>query len=544
MLEEFAQLSGGTLNLEIVNPEPFSEAEDRAVELGVQAVPLAGGETLYFGLAATNAVGETGAIPYFSPARQQSLEYDLSKLIFEMSRTEKPVVGLLSTLDVAGGFNIQTGQSTPAWAILEQLRRFFEVERLDTDITRVPDKLDLLMLVHPAELTPATRYAIDQFVLRGGRALVFVDPIAMTTQTATNAADPQSRTPDASDLEKLLAAWGVRLRPGEVVIDAQYAMQMASSLGEPPTYHYAVLTLPPKALNQSDVITRGLQSINMAFSGVLEQVNGANTTFMPLASSSDDSMLMSVFQAKAADSPRALQRGFEATGKTYSLAARIRGPATTAFPDGPPAGADQSEDDAHLVKSIKPINVVVVADTDLLTDRLWVQVESFFGQQIATPWADNGEFAINAVDNLLGSSALIGIRSRESYSRPFEVVDDLRREAEQRFRAKEEELQARLEQTERKLNELQSQQGAGDGLILSPEQRQAIERFQQDKLDIREELRAVRHELNKDIEALGTTLKLINIALVPLLFISGVIAFKLLRRGDASAKAICSGGSA
>jgi ABC-type uncharacterized transport system involved in gliding motility auxiliary subunit len=552
MLEEFAQVAGGTLKLHVINPEPFSEAEDRAVELGIQAVPLGTGDNLYFGLAASSTVGKTAVIPYFSPTGESSLEYDLSKLIFEVSRTDKPVVGVLSTLDVAGGFDMRSQQPLPPWQITEQLQRFFTVEVLDEDFTRVPENIDLLMLVHPAGLKPATGYAIDQFVLGGGRALVFVDPYAMMAPLATDPADPQATVPTGSSLNELFGAWGVEFSADQIVTDSRYAMQMATQPGQPPSYHYGVLSLSPPAMNQQDITTQGLESVNLALAGSLKPAKNASTEFTPLFTSSEQSMPTPAARVEALQAPDLLQRGFQPTGDSYVLAARIRGSAKTAFPDGPPKrdesanteDADSSQPKDQITESAAPINVIVVADTDLLTDRLWVQVDNFFGRQIATPWASNGDFTINAVDNLLGSSALIGIRSRQTYARPFQVVEDLRRTAEQRYRATEEQLQARLQETERKLSELQSQKTEGSPLILSDAQRQAIERFEQDKLEIRQELRAVRHQLNKDIEQLGTTLKIINIVLVPLLFVIIAIALRVLWRRRAGEEQLYAGGAA
>ncbi len=557
-LEEMTELAEGKLKLTIIDPEPFSDEEDRAVQLGVQAIPLNDGtNTLYFGLAATNALGETAVIPFFSTDRQALLEYDLTKLIYQLSQAEKPVVGLLSTLDMDGGFDARRMQAKQPWIVLEQLRQFFEVRSLEVEIETVPEDIDLLVVAHPADLNPATLYAIDQFVLRGGNLLVFVDPYAESV-TALRAGGEQG-VAQQSDLSPLLSTWGVRLRPDEVIGDARYALRVTTDPAQPPARHYAMLGVRGSTLNQDDVITRGLESINLAFAGILEPLDDAKMDFTPLITTSDKAMPLPSFRVQPGLDPAELQRGFKPSGNTYVLAARISGSANSAYPDGPPAAQDTAAEDlqdpssagdepdqavkqedpaqagpntdTHKRTSTNPINVVVVADTDVLTDRLWVRLDNFFGRQIATPFADNADLMINAVDNLLGSSDLISIRSRAGYSRPFDRVNALRLEAEGRFRAKEQELQARLQETERKINELQRQKGeGGSAIVLDAEQQATIKGFQRDLIQTRKELRTVRHELNKNIENLGTALKFINIVLVPLLLSIAVIVFILVRR--------------
>lgn len=536
MLQEMVEAAGGGVQLTEVDPQPFSDEEDRAVGFGVRGVPLNNGaDKLYFGLAATNAVGEQDVVPFFQQSEEQLLEYDLSRLIYQLGQAAKPVVGLLSTLPMSGGFDPQRRQPIPAWTVVDQLRQFFDVRTLNNDMKVVPEDVGVLMLVHPSKLADSTRYAIDQFVLRGGKALVFVDAMAQTAQLAamTGTENPPEQ---ASSLDELFAAWGVELEVGQVLGDAQQALQVSLQHGQPPGYHYAVLGIRAPAINNDDVVSRGLRTVNVAMSGFLSRADTARTEFLPLLSSSNQSMPLEASRVFPGVSPALLQKGFKPTGKTYTVAARVRGNAKTAFPDGAPDG-EAEDDDAiakHVGESSEPINVIIVADTDLLTDQMWVRTQNFFGQRLATPWADNANFVINAVDNLLGSGDLIGIRNRASYSRPFERVDQLEREADQRFRAEEDELQNSLRETERKLSELQASKDDGSAVILSAEQREEIKRFQQEQVKTRKALRNVRHQLDKDIDRLGATLKFINIALVPLLLGIGVAVFSLIRRRAAA----------
>jgi ABC-type uncharacterized transport system involved in gliding motility auxiliary subunit len=487
MLEEMSEIAGERLRLTVIDPEPFSEDEDRAVQLGIQGIPLSnGGKSLYFGLAGSNAVGESQVIPFFSSEREPLLEYDIAKLIYQLGQGHKPVVGLITTLEMDGGFDAATMRPKPAWVIVEQLRQLFELRNLDSDVQEIPEEVKVLMLVHPTDLKPATLYAIDQFVLGGGHLLVFTDPLAETAG-GLGGLPRQSVVAPSSDINGLSEAWGVRMRP-EVLGDALYALRVTVDPAKAPERDYATIGVHGEGLSQDDVITQGMERVNIAYGGILERVEGAGTEFTPLIRSSDQAMPIPVERARLGRDPKALQRGFHPSGERYVLAARVAGTVKSAFPDGPPRpeqgeGEDKPppEDEdppkpaqhGHLVESKGPINVVMVADTDLLSDRLWVSLESFFGRRIASPFADNGDLVVNAVDNLLGSSDLISIRSRASYSRPFDRVDALRLQAEARFREKEQALQAQLRETERKIAELQQQQGDGGALILREAQREA-----------------------------------------------------------------------
>ncbi|PWN56416.1 Gldg family protein [Abyssibacter profundi] len=518
MLREMEDIGGDKVRLTEINPEPFSEAEDRAAEFGLQGVPLDAGETLYFGLAGTNSVDEVQVIPFFQLNQESLLEYDLAKLIYQLSQQFKPTLGLISGLDMGGSFNPQTMQPGREWMLLDQLRQFFLVEEIDAGAESLPEDIESLMVVHPAGLSDELLYAIDQFVLGGGGTLVFVDPFAETAaQSSMGMADDPK--PTSSDLATLLEPWGLTMDPQQVVGDGANALAIQSRSGAP-AYHLGLIGLGGESLSQDDVITQGLDSVNFGYAGALKISDSAELEITPLIQSSAESALIPAFRIQPGMDPNDLRRGFAPDDERYNLAVRLRGPAPSAFGDQPPAGV---EPEAHRSQSDAPINLVVVADTDVLRDNLWVQVQNFFGQTMATPFASNGDLVVNAVDNLLGSSDLIGIRARASFSRPFEVVEQLKRQAEGRYLETERELQAALRDTERKITELQSQGGEGDAFILTPEQQDAIEQFRQEKVRIRRQLRDVQHELNKDIEQLGTTLKFINIGLVPLLLALGAL---------------------
>ena len=519
MLRAYERAAGGKLRLKVIDPEPFSEDEDRAAEFGLQGVPLQqGGDKLYFGLAGTNALDDVQTIPFFPLDQEEFLEYEISRLVQTLAKPARPVVGVLSALQLDGGFNPLTGQGGAPWMIMEQIRQQFVIKSLQGDIDRIPDEVSVLLLVHPKQLPEPTLYAIDQFVLRGGKLLAFVDPFSESDNAGLMGGQG-----NASDLGPLFKAWGLRLREGEMLVDGSYAMAVGMGAEQRPVRHPAWLSLPKAALDQDDVTTAGLENLTIASAGILEPLEGARTRFTPLLHSSEYAMPMDAQRLAMLRDPQELLRELEPTGERYVLAARIAGPAQSAFPEG-------IEGQKDGLQSAESINLIVVADTDLLSDRMWVQVQDFFGQRVPQPFADNAGFAINALDNLAGSDALISVRSRGRYSRPFVMVENLQRQAEARFREKEEVLQQQLAQTEQRLAELQQNDNPEQVLELTPEQQSTLQQFLQEKLKIRKELREVRFQLNADIEALGRSLKFVNIALVPLLLTVGVIGLWLWRR--------------
>lgn len=522
LLESYKRMADGALQLEVIDPEAFSEEEDRAAALGLQAVPLErDGAQLYFGLAATNQQGDTQVIPFFALDQEELLEYELSRLISSVAQTERPVIGLLSGLPLNGGFDIQAGRPMPSWTILEEIRQQFQLESLKADIDLIPAHVSTLLLVHPKNLSEATQYAIDQFVLGGGKLLAFVDPYS-EADTGMNTSG-EMVSDKSSDLPELFKAWGVRMLPGQVLGDGAYAMSVAVGPQQRAVRHPSWLTLPKKALDSSDVLTSQLSALNVATAGILEPLEGAKTQFAPLLHSSEYAMPFSAQRFAMLQNPEELLAELEPTGERYVLAARISGPAQTAFAQG----IEGREQGLH---SADNINVIIVADSDMLSDRMWVSVQDFFGQRLPQPFADNGSFTINALDNLSGSDALISIRSRGNFNRPFTMLDNLQRSAQERFQKKEQELQDRLAATEEKLFELQQATDPAQDLELTAEQQATMQQFLQEKLQVRKELREVRYQLNNEIESLGTTLKFFNIGVMPILLTFMLVMLSLTRR--------------
>lgn len=518
-LEEFASRSDGKLKLTVIDPPPFSDEEDRATGFGLHPINLGNNaDPVYFGIAATNSVGDVQTIPFLDPAKEPFLEYDLAKLVYTLANPKKPVVGLLSTLPMTAGFDPVTQQINRPWAIADQLRQLFDLRVLEPGISKIDDDIKVLTLVHPKHLPDETLYAIDQFILRGGRALIFVDPYAEIDQ-----GDPSDPIAGAfgktSGLDELLGAWGVSVDGTTVVGDDRYALAVGRGDSEP-VRHLGIIGVDREALSQDDVVTSGLNLVNLAFAGHITARKDAAAEITPIIRSSDKAALIPVGKLTLASDPAQLRTDFSPTGERYTLAARIGGKLPSAFPAHGGVG--------HIATATEPVNVLLVADADLLADRLWVQTQDILGQRLSTAFANNGDLVVNALDNLLGSSDLIGIRSRATFQRPFTRVQNLRREAETRFRAAEQSLQTELEETEARLGELQTSRKDTGTSILSPQQEAEIERFQARRLELRRELRQVQRDLDQDIERLGTMLKAINVALVPLIIslVSLVLVFR------------------
>jgi len=533
-LEEVSARAGGKIHLQVIDPQPFSDDEDRAAEFGLQSLHP-GGEALYFGLAGTNSTDGRSAIPTFTADREEFLEYDVAKLVQELGTPKKPVIGLLSSIGVQGQFNPQTGQMGEPWPIYTQLQQLFAVRTLTADLDHIDKDVDVLMLIHPKQLAPKTLYAIDQFVMRGGRMLLLVDPNAGADLSGQDPRNPlaAAMANHSSDLQPLLTTWGVDYDATKVIGDLGRGLEVRANTSTAPIRHIGILGLRHGDMDPKDVVTASLESINLATVGSLAAHPGAKTTFEPLLLSSSTAEPLPAQRFNALSDPAVLRDGFKSTGVRYTIAARITGPVDSAYPNGPPGDQKPAPGPpiAHLAKSTTPANIVVIADTDLLMDYLWVQTRELLGQRIAQAFANNGDLIANILDNLSGSSALISVRGRASFSRPFERIEALKRQADDRLRAKALELQTELQQTESKLTELQTKRNDQSSLMLSPEQEAELKRFTAEKARVRKELRETERGLDVDINRLGSRLKVINIAIAPLLVaVAGVVILSLRRR--------------
>jgi ABC-type uncharacterized transport system involved in gliding motility auxiliary subunit len=532
MLEEIADASRGRIRLSVIDPLPFSEQEDQAAQFGLQGAQL--GTTpdpVYLGLAGTNSVGDEEVITFFQPDKEASLEYDLAKLVSTLASPDRSVVGLVSGVSMTGQFDPQTQRMQQPWVVYQQARQLFEIRDLGTSFETIPDDISLLWIVQPKNLSSATEYAIDQFVMRGGKALIFVDPVA-AIDAAVAEGMPQGMPPlgQSSDLPSLFDGWGIEFNAQEVVADAQLALQISTGMSSRPTRHYGYLGITSDRISDTDIVTMDLGTLNAAMPGRLRVAEDSTVSLEPLVTSSPASATMPASRFSFLPDPTSLQRDFNSGGEALVIAARFGGTLPSAFPDGKPSvkpgldgDGDEGDNGNHIAESTEPANLIIVADVDMLSDPMWVQVQSFFGQQIANAFASNGAFVVNALESLAGSSDLIAVRSRGSFSRPFTKVDELRVDAEARFLETQQRLQQELSETERRLGEIQASREDTGSLLLTDEQQAEIDRFVDQRASIRKELRAVQRGLDKDIEDLGTFLKIINIGLVPLLLTLGTL---------------------
>ncbi|MDN4504131.1 Gldg family protein [Alteromonadaceae bacterium BrNp21-10] len=515
LLQEYTTAADGNIVLHQIDPEPFSEAEDQANGFGLTAASIgAGGDAIYLGLAGRNAYDNEKTIGFFDPAQERFLEYEVSKLIYQLSEPQSVKISVITDLPVNGGQNPMTGQFDPPWTIYSQLEQLYTLEKVANDTSAVPDETDVLLLIHPQNYSDELQYSIDQYAMAGGKILAFVDPASEANPAAAMSGS------SSSELSNLLNSWGVEFDSTQVVLDAAAGLDIRTQTGV--ARHFGYLGLTTNSLDAEDVTTSGLEVINGASFGALSQIEGSEVKWQPLLSSTANSGTIDAMTYSMTREVEQLSQKFVDGGQVQVLAVRLSGKATSAFTEVP-----EGIEGSKQLSQTDQLNIIVVADSDLLTDRFWGSAANFFGESIFTPFANNGDFVTNAVENLAGSNALISVRSRGTFARPFEVVNELTVKAEERFREQEQLLQAQLQQTEQQLAELQGQQAEGGDLVINAQQQQAIEEFMQKKITIRKELREVRHQLAKDIENLGSVLKVLNIAVAPLLL---VLILSLLAR--------------
>jgi len=526
MLQEMVARSDGRIHLQWVDPVPYSDDEASAQGSGlIAASGGSNGERVFFGLAgstvpsdaegaADQAPARSLSIPFFDPSREAFLEYDIARLLYELDQTHKPKVGVISSLPVAG----DPADGEPPWTIMRQLDQLFAVHMLDPGtLKQINPDVQVLLVIQPKHLSTDVQYAIDQYLMHGGHVIVFVDPDA---ELDTSPYGPGSLTvPDhGSDLPRLFKAWGVIFDPGQVVLDRSLALPI--ELDGHSLKHPAMLSLGTRELNLADPITASLQNVNVSTAGHFDLAAAAQTRLVPLLQSSSDAMLVPTQRVlDASNDPNALLQHYQAGDANYVLAAQLRGPLGSAFPE-------RAAEPGHQARAADSARVILVADTDLLSDRLWAEPQTVLGQTMLRIFADNGDFVTNMVDNLSGSSALLSIRSRSTSRRPFTRVQALRNVADRKFLQKERELEQELADMRQRVDELRPGTGTGT------EQRREIEQFRQRQLAITTELRSVQHQLNDEIDALGLRIKIINITFIPsLLILFGLIyGWRRMRR--------------
>jgi len=529
LLEEYQRASNGMIRLVVVNPEPFTDNEQRAKQYGLQAVPIDGdSDPLYFGLAGSNLLDGVESISFFQPEKEDVLEYDLTKLIYKLSSADRKSVAVMSALEVNGEeYDPLKGESpsldgAKPWAFMAELRQLFNVSVLPTDIKRIPSSIDVLMLVHPKEFENSTLYAIEQYVLRGGKLITFVDPYSESDIPEKDPDNPMAAKlkSRSSNMPELFRAWGFERAAADVVADLKTAIKVdfGARTGNKPIDYVLWQGLPAEQLSSEQAITRDLKKIEVATAGYFKTVEGIGTQITPLFSSSDEAMLVDKRVVQFRNDPRALLTKYAAGTLSYPIAIRVKGAVKSAFPDGVKGdNGSLQKVRGHINESKQDIDVIAIADVDMLQDRFWVQLQDFYGEQIAFSTSNNIDFLINSIDELSGTNGLISVRSRSGFSRPFDRVLELQREAEKLYRTKERELQKILKETEQSIARMQVERSGSGEEILNPEQQQEIADLRTMQHKTQQQLREVQNDLRKDIDQLDTQLKFFNIGLVPIL---------------------------
>ena len=537
MLDAYVADSNGHIILEVVDPRPFSEDEDRAVAYGIQSFQGTGGENLFFGLAATNSTTGRTTISVFAPDRETFLEYDLTRLVSHLGIRGKPVVAVMDGIGLMGNPQMRI----PEQQTLSQMRQFFDVKMVTQTASKIPEDARVLMVVHPKGLTDPALYAIDQWVLAGKPAIIFVDPFADSQIGPGGMPAPNPN----SNLEPLFKAWGVNFDNSKVVGDSTYALQTQRNIGGRAvvTQNLPWLALRTDALARGEAILAQLSAIVMTNAGSFETTKDG-VGLRPLLTGSSNAVLIDAATAgDRAGDPRRLLVGTKRVEKPPILAARLTGALDSAYPDGPPstapkdaaaaatpdkAAADAAAKGETIKRSVKPVNVILVGDVDMLMDRNWIQQQSLLGQQVSQAFANNGDFVINALEQMAGGAALSDLRGRGVSWRPFELIQQMEAEADQRFRAKEQQLTQQLKDTEQKLSKMpRSPEGTVD--VLTPDQLQAVEGFRAQLISIRSELRDVQFALRRNVDDLKNWVTAVNVAVVPLIVAIIALIFAMRR---------------
>lgn len=545
IVSEFSTRSGGKLNFDVIPVERYSETEDEASELGLSGAQAGNGEIIYFGFVATNAVDGREVVPFVPLDREQYMEYDLISMIYRLDRVNLPVLGLITSLPLdTGPGGVQAamqGMSRP-YVVYDQLLASFEVEHIDGASGAIPEEVDVLLIAHPDVLSRRMLYAIDQFVMKGGRVLALLDPFSeMSQQGMPQMQGQPSATVDSSTtaLAPLLESWGVTMIADQVVADGDLGFFIPNS-GYPP------MLLWPRfdrtGIDEQDLVTANLGTLQFASAGSLLAKEGASTSFTPLVTSSVNSSLVPFQDVKFRRPPEDILRGFSPDETAHVLAARILGPVSSAFPEGTPTEEDYSEETGTEPRLTQPhamsaeaANIIIIADADFIDDRFWVRVDEFLGERLIQKTTDNGDFLISAVENLMGSNDLISLRARASSGRPFTLVQDIQRSAEERFLPKQEELEQKLIQISARIDELRGNamavgsEPSGDTILVTQEQRTELKALVDQHDATRKEQRQIQYNLRADIDRLGNQVRFINVAMMPLLVAFFALCLAFLR---------------
>ena len=520
LLVSYEKISNNNINIEIIDPKPFTDQEDLANVYGIQGLQLnEEGERFYFGAVFSNSVDDTTIIPFFELDREQFLEYDLTKTIYNLANTTKPNVGLISGLPLVGRVNNFQGQAQyeEPFYIYQTLNEFFNVVDLTLEVTTIPDNIDQLLIIHPKNLNDETLYAIDQFVMSGKGVTFFIDPFS---EFDNNLSKPEEEKDfSSSNLSKIFTSWGFDVKPGMIAGDIVNGrkVSLGNANNQKIVTYVLWLAIQENLLSKKDIVTANLDYVFFKSAGSIENLKTNNSLLIePLVSTSEDAMLIERYKMQFRADPEQLLKEFQSENKNYILGARIKGKFNSAFTleDLKKINIDVNN---HINK-IEMANIILYADTDLLSDNTWISKQDIFGRNSITAIADNGRMVVNSIESMSGGKNLIGLRGRGTSNRPFLVIEDLQKKAELSFREKQMSLQNELQITEDKLKKIQDNNSNSVDSKTS-EQNIAIEDFQNKIFSIRKQLREVQRQLNADIDQLENNIKLLNIWLMPFIVV-------------------------
>jgi len=548
LLKEYASLSKGKLRIENLDPEPDTDAEDSANLDGISGQRI-DDQNLYIGLAVA-CLDRTSVLPFLDPRQETMLEYELSKAIAEVSTPKKPVIGIMSAFELAGSPAMMPGQPpTQPWVIYQQLKQSFDLRDISMTAESIdPKEIKVLLLFHPAGITPAAEFAIDQYVLGGGTVVACLDAHSVAAQMlgGGNPMMGQQGTPPSSTLPTLLPAWGMSFESSKVLADPTNSTMLGGN-----RQGLAVLSLPQSSMPQKDnVITKDLGSITLFLPGAFTRTAGSGVSVNTLVSSSKEAGF--VDSTKAAQLDPSLATSLRPAGTPFELVTYLNGKFKTAFPKGKPgAEADQPKPEEnkaadekkeepakpnHLTEATSEGNVFLIADVDAFFDRFAYNVQNFGGMQMATPINGNATLLFNILDQATGSKHLIGSRSRSAIRRPFTVIQKMEADFNKNVGAKITEFETKQKDAQRKLSELQSQKAQGSELNLSPEQEAEIRKLREEQVNYARMIRDQQKELRRQKDDLSGRITLLNVAAMPAIVILFGLGMLLKRRSSTRAR--------
>ncbi len=544
LLNEFSAVSNGKVIVEKYNPLPDSDAEESATLDGIEGQMLNTGEKFYLGLSVSQ-LDDKVAIPVLTPERERLLEYDLTRAVARVSTPKKPIVGVMSAVHVFGrglsplALQEKKGLTEP-WVLISELKRDFELKEVSMNAETIDPEIKVLLVIHPRDITETTQYAIDQFIMRGGKLIAFIDPFMYFDQQRDMQNPLGGTQAGQSSLYALMKAWGFDMDMTKVLADMTYAS------GEGPRLLPTLLNLTGSALNPDDPVTSQLGSLLYAFGGYFKGKPAEGLNMTVLFHSSPNNMPVDLIIATLTGEPST--KGFEPTNKEQPLGIRLTGKFKSAFPDGKPKdpfaemqkekekGAEAKKPEpvaAHLKEAKEETTVVLVADADMLTDNAAVDIQDVFGQRVVVPRNGNLNLAQSLVEQLASDHNLIGLRSRAAFTRPLTVVRQMESKAQEAYLGKIKALEDDLQDTQKKLEDIQKRRGDAKDkgpVVLSAEQQAEVDAFRKRTAETREELKVLRRDLRQDVESLEFWTKVVNIGAMPLLIVVIGVGVALARR--------------